>query len=194
MSPATATSSILASFGFIGLKSKNIKIKYTGEAFAFLTITICLIALISFILQIPISNKAIFFKTMAIHTSLLFMGISFSLLFNNKDSVFRKLFILDLVGSKLLRRLLPVIILFSIILSYTILLAINNNKMDSSFGLVFYTALSIPLIVGYISILAIDINKAAYERRELKHKLQNKNRDLEQFIEGLEKEIGRAHV
>ncbi|MFD0994180.1 sensor histidine kinase [Tenacibaculum geojense] len=187
MSPATAISSILASFGFIGLKSKNIKIKYTGEAFAFLTITICLIALISFILQIPISNKAIFFKTMAIHTSLLFMGISFSLLFNNKDSVFRKLFILDLVGSKLLRRLLPVIILFSIILSYTILLAINNNKIDSSFGLVFYTALSIPLIVGYISILAIDINKAAYERRELKHKLQNKNRDLEQFIEGLEK-------
>ncbi|MDO6436804.1 ATP-binding protein [Cyclobacterium sp. 1_MG-2023] len=187
MSPATAICSILIGVGFLGRISSNKAINKIGLYSFKFTAILSLVAIISYLLLIPLSSKTVFFKSMAIHTSGLFLLISTLQLFNNPNSSFHQILIGDYEGSKLTRKILPVIILFPIFYSFILIFGINQEFISVDFGLVAYAAIFIPLSIIYVSYIAIGLNKSEKERRKLGQELEDSNRYyLKRFKQGVD--------
>lgn len=187
MSPATAICSILIGIGFLADLSSGKNINKVGlYAFKF-TAILSLVAIISYVLLIPLSSKSSFFKSMAIHTSGLFLLISTLQLFNNSNSSFHQIVNEDYEGSKLTRKILPIIILFPILSSFIFILAINQEVISTEFGLVAYAAVFIPLSIIYVSYIAVGLNKSEKERRILAKELEDSNKYyLKRFQQGVD--------
>jgi len=182
MSPATAICSILSGIGLLGIKHRNNSyVKFiTIVAIRILGI-ISFTSTVTFILSIPQDSKAYFFQTMAIHTSFLFMCIAVFLLLKFPKSSFSEIIHGKYTGSYILRKILPAIILFPIILTYILFVAINNQKISLEFGVVTYVVLSIPITIVYLVYFALRLNKSDRKRLKLEEDLKQKNKDLEQF-------------
>ncbi|MBI0398360.1 PAS domain S-box protein [Cyclobacterium marinum] len=187
MSPATAICSILIGVGFLAGLSTEKNTNNVGLYAIKFTAIISLIAIISYILLIPLSSKSSFYKSMAIHTSGLFLLISTLQLFNNPNSSFHQIVNEDYEGSKLTRKILPVIILFPILSSFILILAINQEVISTEFGLVAYAAVFIPLSIIYVSYIAVSLNKSEKERRKLAKELEESNKYyLKRFQQGVD--------
>lgn len=187
MSPATAICSILIGIGFLGRLSFNNIIKSIGLYSFKFTAILSLVAIISYILLIPLSSKTVFFKSMAIHTSGLFLLISTLQLFNNPNSSFYQIINGDYEGSKLTRKILPVIILFPILSSFILIFGINQGSISIEFGLVAYAAIFIPISIIYVSYIAVGLNKSEKEKRKLAEELEDSNRYyLMRFKQGVD--------
>ena len=186
MSPATAICSILVGIGFLG----NLTPKYFfGKIglYAFkLTALLSLVAIIAFILSIPLSSKASLIQTMAINTSGLFLIISILQLFKSPNSLIYKIVTGNFEGSKLTRKILPTIVLFPIIFSYLLIIGIDKNIITTEFGMVAYAAIFIPISIIYVAYIAIGLNKTDAEKQQLAEELNEINRYyLRRFKEGV---------
>lgn len=187
MSPATAICSILIGIGFLGRMSSNKTISKIGLYCFKFTAILSLIAIISYILLIPLSSKTSFFKSMAIHTSGLFLLISTLQLFNSPKSSFHQIINGNYEGSKLTRKILPVIILFPILSSFLLIISINQGFISTEFGLVAYAAIFIPLSIVYVSYIAVGLNKSEKERKILTKELEESNKYyLKRFKQGVD--------
>ncbi|WP_460519566.1 sensor histidine kinase [Cyclobacterium sediminis] len=187
MSPATAICSILIGVGFLGrlspIKANN---KIGLYSFKFAAI-LSLVAIISYLLLIPLTSKTSFFKPMAIHTSGLFLLISTLQLFNNPNSSLHQILNGGYEGSKLTRKILPEIILFPILSSFILMLVINLGFISVEFGMVEYAAIFIPISILYVSYMAVGLNKFEKERRKLTNELEDSNQYyLKRFKQGVD--------
>ena len=124
---------------------------------------------------------------MAIHTSGLFLLISTLQLFNSPKSSFHQIINGNYEGSKITRKILPVIILFPIISSFIIILGINQGIISAEFGLVTSAAIFIPLSIVYVSYIAVGLNKSEKERKILTKELEESNKYyLKRFKQGVD--------
>ncbi len=187
MSEATAVCFIFFSIGLTGLKSTNRAYIATTQHVALVTSVISLISILYFILGIPMESKIGFFKTMSIQTAVSFIFISFLLVFKSYNIGFKETILGNSDGSRSLQRLLPFIILIPFFLSFFMLTLINENIIGAQSGIIVYTLVLILSGFLYTYIISIGLNKSDFLRRVLEKNLINKNSELLQFKEALDK-------
>ncbi|MCF4101916.1 ATP-binding protein [Gillisia sp. M10.2A] len=186
MSPATAFCFSLLSLSLLGTNSQSIKLR-TATNHVLLAITIiAMFAIFGFILQIPAKGKIFFFDSMAIHTAILFRLTSQSLSYKNPTYGFTALYLGDYAGSKLMRWILPFLIVFPLSLGYWLLYIINNNMLNVEFG-VAICAISCTLVcIFYVAMVAIRLNNSDRERKKLENELYESNQELSHFKKALD--------
>ncbi|MBT29566.1 MAG: PAS domain-containing sensor histidine kinase [Thalassobius sp.] len=181
MSPSTAFCFFLLSLCFWGIhQTKQNVIKVIIQGLHLVNI-LSLISILSFLLLIPVKSRMFFFNSMALHTSVLFFVLSFTLLlkFNTKGVI--GLLIGEHSGNKLFRRLLPFIIFLPIVQNYILLELLSNNLISYDFGVVISTALFLVLCIVYISTIAVGLNKSDEKKTSLEKSLTATNQELMQF-------------
>lgn len=177
MSPATAACFILTGIGIIGNLPHFSYYKTTNQLFVILLSLIPFVSLIAYILQIPSASRVFFFNTMAINTSVLFLIISFAI--SLKSPIGYGSFLMNIyTGSKIIRMLLPMIIIPPVVLSYLLLVFYDNRFIPKDFSIVIYTVLLILLGILYIAIIGVNVNIADKKRRALENRLRAINKEL----------------
>ncbi|UZR98157.1 sensor histidine kinase [Chondrinema litorale] len=181
MSPSTAFCFFLISLCFWGIHKKKQKIISAIIQCLHLVNILSLISILSFLLLIPVKSRMFFFNSMALHTSVLFFVLSFTLLlkFNNKGVI--GLLTGEHSGNKLFRRLLPFIIFLPIVQNYILLELLSNKLISYDFGVVISTALFLVLCIVYISTIAFGLNKSDEKKTSLEKSLTATNQELMQF-------------
>jgi hypothetical protein len=159
MSPATAVSSILLGFGFLGNDSKINFIKKISEDTVLFVALISLISLFSYLFFIPLENRSYFFETTAFHTSGVFFIISILLIFNNNSLYIKNLAIGKSNSNKIFRKLLPKIIYFPIALGSILLVAINLNLVNSVFAISSFVFILIFINIIYVTHISKNFDK-----------------------------------
>ncbi|NVK53117.1 MAG: PAS domain S-box protein [Flavobacteriaceae bacterium] len=186
MSEATAFCFMLFSIGIMSSKSNSKNLLKVTQHIPISIIMLSFISLISFGLRIPIDSKTVFFKTMSIQTSLTFIFIAVLLFYKFPYFGIKRAFLSEYSGSKLLRKLLPYVILIPFLLSYVLLSLINNNYVEEQFGIILYTIALIIFSFSYTFISAVSLNRSERKRKDLETDLLVKNQELYQFKDALD--------
>lgn len=185
MSFATSICFIFLGTSFIGVYLKQPILKLLTQHLLFLIGILTLLAIQTFILEIPSPDKMLF-DTMGIHTALSFFVLSQALSLKNYDLGFTSLIISSLQGSRALRFLLPFVILIPIILSF-FLVSYTQLHPDISrdFLLTIYTSTFILLVIVYLSYVANRLNEADKERYILRKELEETNKKIKRHWKSL---------
>jgi len=186
MSLGTAVCFVLLAIGFWGVRFEGSLIRKGTHFLLFLILLFAIVSLVAYILMIPIENRAAFYQTMAVHTSLFFIIISILLMLKLPDGTFTVLVKGGEAGSRMWRMVLPFVVLLPIVLSYFLLLALERGVIAISFGVVLYAALSILISIIYVTIISSRLNKSEISRIDLSQRLVAKNAELSQFKEALD--------
>ena len=187
MSPATAFCFILLGISLWSIQTNKVLHQKFIQQLLLLVAIISLVSIVAYILQIPAKNRVFFINSMAIHTSVLFLLLSFTLSMKNAKLGFSGLLFGKYAGSKLIRKLLPFTIILPLVLSYILLLLLSNNQINNDFGVVLYSVLFILLSIIYISIIAVGLNKSDEKWKGLENSLRTTNQELEYFRQALDK-------
>ncbi len=178
MSPATAMCFTFLGVSLFGIHARFKLIKKAMQSLLLITLLTSLVSVVSYLLQIPNDSQASFLGTMAIHTSSLFLLLSFAIALKNYDIGFTALMLGRKSGSKLLRMLLPFIILVPLFFSYILLSITHQDISNLDFNIVIYTVTFILVSVAYIVSITTGLNKADQKRRELENSLRETNQEL----------------
>ena len=185
MSLGTAFSFSLIGIGFITLSINKQQAKLISQISFITVLLIAFLGIITYLLAIPGENKTIFFETMAIHTSVLFLVISMYLVLQTKRTGYLKFFFTDLSGSNFIRKSFLFIIIFPLALSYLLVFLITNNILKIDFGIIVYTIILIVVVLSYLSIIGKQNNKIDSKNLELSQTLTIKNQELRQYNEAI---------
>ena len=181
MSETTAFCFVLTGFSLLGMHSKNVLFRRSVQYLLLIIAILSFVSLTTDILQIPIENKTFFLSSMAIPTSILFLALTYSI--SQKKYSKRHAWLLygNYTGSKLVRLILPFVIILPLMLSYLLLTYYNKRIIEADFGVILYTIALILMSIIYISFISIKLNKADIERNELQVLLMATNQELNQF-------------
>lgn len=196
MSIGTASSFMLLTVGLIFQNTEKRSTQVIGQNLFALIIAIASISFVTHILNIPGENKSMFLDTMSIGTSLFFIILGFISNFKHKQIGPFSPFFTKYSGSALLHKILPIIILLPILLSYLLIKGIAENYIKVDFGIVLQTILLV--VITFIAITSISkgLNTSDKDREKLDRyiddsnkklesiniKLKEKNKELEQFV------------
>lgn len=188
MSPATALCFGLGSIGTLIYHKNNARIRLAQYMWLLITLA-AFISIVTYILNIPATQKTELFSSMAIHTSILFLVMSLALFFQTSSLGLAALIMGPLPGSKITRQLLPFTILLPVFLSYLFFyLSVNSTiNIPSSFWVIINTISLILLSIVYICIMAVGLNKSAKTQQKLQNTLRSSNRTLRAFKKAIDK-------
>lgn len=178
MSQATSICFIFLAVSVLAIHAKNLAVKKAIQALLLITILLGLVSVVSYVLQIPSTNKIPFFSTMAIHTSVLFMLLAFAIALKNYRLGFTSLMLGRRSGSRLLRLILPFIVLAPLGFSYILLAVTHSDISQLDFNIVIYTVTFILVSVGYLAVVTSGLNRAERNRQALEFSLQKTNQEL----------------
>lgn len=167
MSRATAFCSIFLGIVFSVFSNEDNDLNFFQKSANTIVFTVALIAVISYLLLIPLENRTTIFKTMAIHTSLLFLLISSLLMLKNPHSIYNKLTLGNYVGNKIFRKLIPRVIIVPLVMGNILLILLDINLIDFNFGIISFTLILIILSFTYISSIANELNTTDEKRVEI---------------------------
>lgn len=186
MSQATAFCFMLIGLSFWGIYSRQLFFRRIAQFMLLLVTLVALISIDAFILQIPTNERVFFMDTMALNTSVLFFLTSIALTFKNSTLGFTGLVTGPYAGSRLMRILLPFIIVVPLVFSYFFLLITNNELVDKDFGISVYTVIFILLTIVYMAVNALNLNKTDTFRKRLENSYKETNRELNYFKQALD--------
>lgn len=187
MSLGTALCFMLISVAMSLSNYKAVKKKRKGLYFLGAIVIICILAVITFVLNIPIQVRVRLIDTMSISTAVLFLLISYALYKKNNAYGLERDYLKDLAGNRLMRFLLPFVLILPLTLSFILLKLITAEKLDIEFGIILYT---IAFTIGgllYIAFLGIRLNKVDFKRKKLQEFFRTSNLELSQFKYALDK-------
>ncbi len=180
MAIATALNFLILGLALLILKSRR------GFGIAqFLTLSaafISMIALIAYIYEVKSLYAVSPYSTMALHTSITFIVLSFSLLFLQPERGLMAIITSDTAGGITMRRLLPAAIGIPVAVGYVRLMGEQAGFYDIGFGLALMVVASITLLVISVwwnsrSLYQIDI-----ERKDAENEIRKLNAELEQRV------------
>ena len=186
MSPATAVCFLLMGLGAFLIIQREIKVVTIGHNLFFSVSILSLVVIISDLLNISTDSKIFFFNTMSLQTAVLFFLLSIGFTLKNHRLSFSGLFLKRLAGSRVLRILLPYVIVTPFLLSLLMLFLTRKNLLSAEFGLVLYTVLFILLSIVFIALLSMRLNKSDLQNLQLKRVLENANKELGYFKHALD--------
>ena len=163
MSPATAICSILIGIGFLGFCTANKKLQFIGRAANVIIFSISILAIVSYVLTIPLEEKTTLFSSMAIHTAVLFFFFSIFLAMYNYGSFYLKVVKARYGLSKTVIELLPKTLFFTAILVNMMFIGIYLDLFDANFGVFTGTLI---LVSMYAYILSFNIERKLRESND----------------------------
>jgi len=165
MSPATSVSFILTVFGLFCSFLQSEGLKKICSSLFLIVFAIASASLISYFLYIPINHKVVFFQTMSLPTTILFLNISILLMFRSPSISFNSLMNFKRVGSKLFWKIIPLVTILPIVVSYVLLYFSSEVKVNMDFGIAICTNIFILLSSAHLIYLSLELNKA--ERKQV---------------------------
>lgn len=151
----------------------------------FLTLStafISMVALIAYIYDVKSLYAVSPYSSMALHTAITFIVLSFGLLFSQPERGLMAVIASDTAGGITMRRLLPAAIGIPVVIGYVRLMGERAGFYDIGFGLALMAVSSITLLVISVwwnsrSLYQIDI-----KRKEAEDEIRRLNKELEQRV------------
>ncbi len=187
MSLGTALCFMLMAAAMFFSNYRAIKLKRKAIYFLGGVILICILSVITFVLQTPVQLKMSFIDSMSISTASLFLLLVFALYKKNNAYGMERAYLKGLAGNRLMKFLLPFVLLVPLSLSYILLRLIGSGKVGIELGIIIYT---ISFTLGgilYVAFLGIRLNKIDFKRKKLQEFFENSNQELSQFKYALDK-------
>ncbi len=143
---------------------------------------ISMVALTTYIYEVKSLYAVSPYSTMALHTSITFIVLSFGILFSRPERGLMAIIASDTAGGITMRRLLPAVISIPVVVGYVRLMGERAGFYNLGFGLALMTVSSITLLVILIwwnsrSLYQIDI-----ERKGAEDEVRKLNKELEQRV------------
>jgi signal transduction histidine kinase len=180
MAFSTALSFVLSGLSLILLKAKERKIQRLAQGFTLMPALLGLVTLIGYIYGVTAFTGIIFkLATMALHTAVAFIILSFGILCTSPDRTLIKAILANTVGGLMARRLLPAAISIPLVLGWLCLKGQKARLYNSEFGVSLFVVSNIVIFVVLICWNARLLNQADIERKRFEQTLQEKNVELE---------------
>ena len=186
MSPATAFCLTLIGLGILGQSLGHGLWSSINPHFFHAVSIIALVSLLSYLMQIPLSGRLFFFRTMAIHTSISLLFIATGLSLVNPSRGFARLILGKNAGSRVLRQLFPFVVLSPFVLGYLLILLSERQLVNQNSALVLLAASLIILSLIYVSFVAQWLNQTDQRKIELQRALLSSNENLLQYKQALD--------
>ena len=187
MSAATALCFVFFGISLINIHAKERKIPVHFVEFTLLLIMlIALVAIFAYVLNVPGNEKFPFLESMALHTSVLFIVLSLARSFRNSMDGSMGYFFGSLSGNRLVRRILPLVVVFPLILGVLFLYAVNHLYMNMELGIVLFCVLCSVVLAVNVGFLASRLNEINRRQLDLQYSLENSNRKLQYFKQALD--------
>ena len=143
---------------------------------------ISMVALIAYIYDVKSLYAVSPYSTMALHTVITFIVLSFGILFSRPERGLMSIIASDTAGGITMRRLLPAAIGIPVVVGYVRLMGEQAGFYDIGFGLALMVVASITLLLISVwwnsrSLYQIDI-----ARKEAEKEIRKLNEDLEQRV------------
>jgi signal transduction histidine kinase len=143
--------------------------------------SISLLALVGYLYDVQVFYQFVFFSTsMAFHTALMFIALSGGILCGRIDRGIMQIFVSDLDGSIVARRLIPIAILLPIFLGWLLLLGQRSSFYDSAFSLALLVVLLVVIFVVAIGWTAKLLDEIDRDRKQAELQLKTQTSQLEQ--------------
>lgn len=156
ISPTTAICSIFIGISFLNFRTIHKTFQFIGRASNVIIFWISILAIVSYVLTIPLEEKTTLFSSMAIHTGVLFFVFSIFLGMYNYGSFYLKVVKARYSLTKSIIELLQQTLFFTVILVNMVFIEIYMDLFDANFG-VFTTTLI--LIAMYTYILTYNLER-----------------------------------
>ena len=187
MSPATALCFTLLAVCLQLDFNHSVTTNKLTQLLSTFVICISLVAIIAYVLNIPLINKTLFFQSMAIHTSVLFFGLALVYQLKNKSAALTIMLQSSLTGSTTFKKIFPFLVLLPVSLGFLLLIAIRNNMLSFDFGLTAFVTFTVLANVTYVFFVARNLNHHHAKQIELDNDLFNSNKLLEEYKYAIDK-------
>ena len=181
MATSTAICFLLTGLALAGYKSPRPIIKQTFAIGLTLVTFIAILAIGTYILQISASSSILVFTTMAIHSALFFLIISFCISLSHPKFSYIGFLTGNYGGSSLARSFLPFAIGLPLILSFILLYNLHVVHAESEFAIAIYTVAYATISFVYVIIISFWVNKTDKKRTALEQSLLALNTEMWQY-------------
>lgn len=186
---ATMTSLCFTLLGLSFLTVKSPVGKNTAQNILHLVTIISLIAIIGYILDVPVFYKLSFLSSMAVHTAVALFFISIAATLLNPNLGLTKLFTSKTIGGIVARKIFPRIVFALLVLSFLRIEAHRLNLVDTEFGIALFATSFILVGLFIIWSTSISLDKTDLKRIEAENAIKKLNQDLENIIDERTQEL-----
>tara|TARA_R110001599_G_scaffold57805_2_gene159201 strand:+ start:4257 stop:6191 length:1935 start_codon:yes stop_codon:yes gene_type:complete len=178
MSIATCLNFLLFSLSSWLITSSRKKYKKVGDYFIVIILILSTLSIISFLLQIPVNNRIAIIDTMAIHTSILFILLGIATSLKNPETGFIAFRNSHSAGDKMIRMVLPFILIIPVGLSIIFSILNNKNIIDVDLGLVLFSVILILVSSMLITLYGKNLNRLESQKKALEKSFEAVNKEL----------------
>lgn len=182
MARGTAFSFFLLGISFYFIKSTQERLKKIAQYLLHTISLIAFLAIIGYMLGVPMFYKLSSIGSMAIHTAIGFLSLSIEASLLNSNLGIIGLFTGDKIGSQMARQLFPTLTLSILFLGVIRIYLHRNNLVSVEFGIGMFATSFILVGLLLISLSARQLNKINYGKTQAEEKLEALNKSLEQTI------------
>lgn len=182
MARGTAFSFTLLGISFCLIQSSRIFWRKCAQYLLHIISLIGFIAIIGYLLSVPIFYKLSEIGSMAIHTAIAFLMISIAGSLINKDLGITGLFTGEKIGNRMVRQLFPTLTISIIILSLIRIYLHRSQLVSVEFGIGIFATSFILVGLLLISISAKQLNKINFGKTLAEEKLEALNKNLEELV------------
>ncbi|WP_339810422.1 PAS domain S-box protein [uncultured Imperialibacter sp.] len=182
MSAATATCFALMAASLLIFASIRGKLLEVAQYLLHVVTILASISLVAFFYNLPVNSRLSFFSSMALHTSVCFMALSFAASIRQPHLGLINFFRGDGMGSWLARRLFPQFSLLILLLGFIRILTDRYSLISVEFGILLLTVSFLLVSLSLILRVAYTLNKVDSERQEAESQLTDLNESLEERI------------
>jgi len=187
MAPMTSLCFTLLGLSLVTIKSSVGK--NAAQYILHLVTIISFIAVIGYILNVPVLYKLSFLSSMAVHTAIAFFFISIAATLFNPNLGLTKLFTSKTIGGIVARRVFPRLILALLILSFLRIEAHRLNFVDTEFGIALFATSFILVGLFIIWTTSISLDKTDLKRIQAEDAIKKINQDLENIVDERTQEL-----
>ncbi|MBZ2164632.1 hypothetical protein K8N75_00995 [Methanobacterium sp. VT] len=194
MALAVAVAFILIGSSLLFLSRNTPKTVNWSQIIALITVFVVALPLIGFLYGSPQLYYIPNFTGVAIYAVLLLLWTSLSILFARPDQGLVSNLTSNQLGSYFTQRILPILIIFTIIIGFITYLGVKAGLYDPSFGL---SILILSTLIIYTIIFlwfAITLNKTDFERDKAEEQLKENLDNLEITVKKRTNELTNANV
>lgn len=182
MARGTAFSFTLLGISFCLIQSSRIFWRKCAQYLLHIISLIGFIAIVGYLLSVPIFYKLSEIGSMAIHTAIAFLMISIAGSLINKDLGITGLFTGKKIGNRMVRQLFPTLTISIIILSLIRIYLHRSQLVSVEFGIGIFATSFILVGLLLISISAKQLNKINFGKTLAEEKLEALNKNLEELV------------
>lgn len=182
MARGTAFSFFLLGICFHFIKSTRERQKKIAQYLLHAISLIAFLAIIGYILGVPMFYKLSSIGSMAIHTAIGFLSLSIGASLLNSQLGITGLLTGDKIGNRMARQLFPTLTLSVIFLGFIRIYLHRANLVSVEFGIGMFATSFILIGLLLISISARQLNKINFGKTQAEEQLETLNKNLEQTI------------